>query len=189
MPKLGIEPLRRAALIDATIHEIGSHGSLDVTVSQIARRAGMSSALAHHYFGAKDQMFLAAMRHLLRLYAAAIRGALVMAQTPKQRVEAIVRGSFASDNFHPEVVAAWMHFYVLAQSSEAANRLLRVYQGRLRSNLTHALRPMTDDAPARAEMIAALIDGIYLRQSLRPTPDMDSAVALVLRALPTEPPK
>lgn len=51
MPKLGMEPIRRRALVKATIAEIGLAGNLDVTVSQIARRAGMSSALAHHYFG------------------------------------------------------------------------------------------------------------------------------------------
>ncbi|WP_295317559.1 TetR family transcriptional regulator, partial [Roseobacter sp.] len=55
MPKLGMEPIRRSALVDATIAEIGVRGSLDVTVGQIARRAGMSTALAHHYFGGKDQ--------------------------------------------------------------------------------------------------------------------------------------
>ena len=51
MPKLGMEPIRRDALVKATIAEIGAAQSLDVTVGQIARRAGMSSALAHHYFG------------------------------------------------------------------------------------------------------------------------------------------
>ena len=65
MPKLGMEPIRKAALVQATIAEIGRAGSLDVTVAQIARRAGMSSALAHHYFGSKEQIFLAAMRHVL----------------------------------------------------------------------------------------------------------------------------
>ena len=65
MPKLGMEPIRRDALVKATIAEIGAAQSLDVTVGQIARRAGMSSALAHHYFGGKDQIFLAAMRYIL----------------------------------------------------------------------------------------------------------------------------
>ncbi|MDG1319155.1 MAG: TetR family transcriptional regulator, partial [Paracoccaceae bacterium] len=51
MPKVGMEPIRRAALVKATIAEIGEAGTLDVTVSQIAKRAGMSSGLAHHYFG------------------------------------------------------------------------------------------------------------------------------------------
>ncbi len=46
MPKLGMEPIRKEALVKATIVEIGRTGSLDVTVSQIARRAGMSPALA-----------------------------------------------------------------------------------------------------------------------------------------------
>ena len=56
MPKVGVEPIRKAALVNATIAEVGRAGSLDVTVSQIAKRAGMSSALAHHYFGAKDEL-------------------------------------------------------------------------------------------------------------------------------------
>ena len=60
MPKIGMEPIRRAALVKATIAEIGEVGTLDVTVSQIAKRAGMSSGLAHHYFGRKEQIFLAA---------------------------------------------------------------------------------------------------------------------------------
>jgi TetR/AcrR family transcriptional repressor of bet genes len=41
MPKLGAEPIRRAALVKATIETVGDAGSLDVTVAQIARRAGM----------------------------------------------------------------------------------------------------------------------------------------------------
>lgn len=57
VPKVGMEPIRRSALVQATIAEIGAAGSLDVTVGQIARRAGMSTALAHHYFGGKDQIF------------------------------------------------------------------------------------------------------------------------------------
>ncbi|MBT3465617.1 MAG: TetR family transcriptional regulator, partial [Rhodobacteraceae bacterium] len=66
MPKVGMEPIRRSALVQATIAEIGAAGNLEVTVGQIAKRAGMSTALAHHYFGGKDQIFLAAMRHILR---------------------------------------------------------------------------------------------------------------------------
>ena len=43
-----MEPLRRRALIDATVAAIGERGSLDVTMSDIAGRAGVSAALAHH---------------------------------------------------------------------------------------------------------------------------------------------
>jgi TetR/AcrR family transcriptional repressor of bet genes len=46
-----MEELRRKDLISAAIQTIGERGSLDVTVAQIARKAGVSAALAHHYFG------------------------------------------------------------------------------------------------------------------------------------------
>jgi len=167
MPRLGMEPIRRAALVKATIAEIGEAGTLDVTVSRIAKRAGMSSALAHHYFGGKEDIFLAAMRHVLTVYGAEVRGALTMADSPRARVEAIVRASFSDTSFRQEIIAAWLNFYVLAQSSDAAHRLLVIYQRRIRSNLCHGLRPLIGARScAVAENIAALIDGGYLRQSL-----------------------
>ena len=69
MPKIGTEPARKAALITATIEEIGRAGSLDVPVSRIARRAGMSQALAHYYFDTKSEIFLAAMRHIMAAFS------------------------------------------------------------------------------------------------------------------------
>lgn len=181
MPKLGMEPIRRDALVKATIAEIGAAGSLDVTVSQIARRAGMSSALAHHYFGSKEQMLVAAMRHILTLFGAEVRGALAMASTPQARIEAVVRASFSAQNFRAEVVSAWLNFYVQAQTSDPARRLLRVYHARLRSNLRAGFRPLVADPDRAAETIGALIDGVYIRQALRPSYDGDAAADLVLR--------
>ncbi len=178
MPKLGMEPIRKAALVKATIVEIGRAGSLDVTVSQIAKRAGMSSALAHHYFGSKEDIFLAAMRHILTLYGAEVRGALAHAEGAEGRIKAVLRASFSPGNFRREAISAWLNFWVLAQTVPEAKRLLAVYQRRLRSNLLVGLRPL---AGARAEAVAdglgALIDGLYLREVLKSGPP-DSAAAV-----------
>lgn len=188
MPKLGMEPIRRAALVKATIDEIGANGSLDVTVSQIAKRAGMSSALAHHYFGGKEQIFLAAMRHTLAVYAAEVRGALAMADSPKERLEAIVRAGFGTSNFRREVIAAWLNFYVLAQTSGEAKRLLTIYQRRLHANLMFNLRPLLGDAAQDAAYrIGGLIDGIYLREALATSKTSSKAATQqVLAALDLE---
>ena len=187
MPKQGMEPIRRAALIDAAIAEIGHAGSLDVTVSRIAKRAGVSSGLAHHYFGGKDDILLAAMRHVLRIYSGEVRTRLAKSDGPADRLSAIVRASFAPSNFQPDTIAAWVNFYVLALSSDQAARLLRVYRARLRSNLLHDLRPLIGDASTQtAERIAALIDGLYLRHGLSDAPDGTAAAALVLTALDQE---
>lgn len=188
MPKVGMEPIRKEALVKATIHEIGRTGSLDVTVSQIAKRAGMSSALAHHYFGSKEQIFLAAMRHILTLYGAEVRGALAMAEDPRDRVRAIVRASFAALNFRREVIGAWLNFYVLAQTQPEARRLLRIYQRRLHANLVHDLKKLVGPrAGDVADTLAALIDGVYIRQALRDgAPDGTAAAEMALNHLTLE---
>jgi TetR/AcrR family transcriptional regulator, transcriptional repressor of bet genes len=182
VPKLGMEPIRKAALVKATITEIGRAGSLDVTVSQIAKRAGMSSALAHHYFGSKEDMFLAAMRHILTLYGAEVRGALALAEGPQGRVKAVLAASFSPANFRREAVGAWLNFWVLAQTVPQARRLLAIYQRRLRSNLLAGLRPLAGaKAEALADGLAALIDGLYLREGLKSgAPDGAAAVVTAM---------
>jgi len=181
MRRTNVEPIRKAALVNAAISEIADAGTLEVTVGQIARRAGMSAALAHHYFGSKEALFLAAMRHVLTVYGAEVRGALALAEGPRARLDAILRASFSATNFRRDVVGAWLNFYVLAQTVPEARRLLAVYQRRLRSNLVAALRPLVGaEAGHVADRIGAMIDGVYLREALgQRAPDGQTAVAQV----------
>ena len=160
--------MRRAALVSATIGEIGRAGSLDVTVGQIAKSAGMSTALAHYYFESKNALFLAAMRHILGEFGTSVRRRLKKADTPEERLAAIVGASFGRDQFAEHVVSAWLVFYVEAQRSKDAARLLRIYTARLRSNLVHELRQLVPTPRARdiADGAAAMIDGIYIRGAL-----------------------
>lgn len=169
MPKIGMEPIRRKALIEATILEIGEAGSLNVTVGKIAKRAGVSSALAHHYFGGKDQILLAAMRAILAQFGASVKRELSKAETPTDRVEAIIIACFHPDNFQPQVIASWLAFYVLAQNSSDAQRLLQIYARRMQSNLVYDLCKLTDRNKAQriANGLASIIDGFYIRQALQ----------------------
>ncbi len=184
MPKVGMEPIRRDAIVRATIAELGVKKSLDVTVSQIAKRAGMSSALAHHYFGGKDQIFLAAMRQILADFGEEARGEL-KAAAPKERAQAIIRACFAPSCFTPDVIAAWMTFYVLAQTNEDALRLWQIYQARIRSNLISSLRPLLADPVEAAENMIALIDGLYIRAALSAPEEPQLAVNHAMRVLDT----
>ncbi|MGF9564376.1 transcriptional regulator BetI [Neorhizobium sp. JUb45] len=172
MPRIGMEPLRRKALVDAALRTIGSHGSLDVTMSEIAREAGVSAALAHHYFGSKQQLVIATIQALLTRLRADLVAALRSTDTPRARLSAIIRVSFHADQFDAETVAAWLAFYVEAQRSDEVRRLLVIYTRRLRSNLMHALKHLCppDDAAKIAEGVAAMIDGLYIRQSLNAAP-------------------
>jgi TetR/AcrR family transcriptional repressor of bet genes len=181
MPRIGVEPLRRKALISAAIEAIHERGMGQVTMQEIARRAGVSAALAHHYFGGKDQLLLATMRHLLSELGDEVQRNLAEARDPKERLSAIIRGNFAATQFRPAVISAWLAFYVQAQTDLEARRLLRVYTRRLESNLLHALRDLTtrERAGRIAELAAALIDGTWIRRSLSDGADPDEVARFV----------
>lgn len=175
---------RRGELIEATLLSVGEASSLDVTVGEIARRAGVSSALAHHYFGGKDDLFIAAMRHLLTAFQRDVVARLSRAQSPKQRLFAIIAASFSDEQFEPSTVAAWTIFYAKSQSSPRYARLLNIYLKRLRSNLLHELRrlPTAESPEHAAEAIGSMIDGLYLRQGLQRAPaDGPRCVAIANR--------
>ena len=182
MPKIGMEPIRRKALIDAAIAAIGDRGALDVTVSDIAGRAGVSSALAHHYFGNKERLLEATMRSLLTELGQDVRAGLKAARTPRERVAAVIDANFSEKQFAPATVAAWLAFFVEAERTPAIRHLLIIYRSRLNSNLMHGLRQLAErDRAARiAEGIGALIDGLYLRRAAAPSEGgRTSALALI----------
>jgi TetR/AcrR family transcriptional repressor of bet genes len=182
LPRVGMEPLRRKALVDAALRAIGHHGSLSVTMSDIAREAGVSPALAHHYFGSKQQLLVETIRSLLRNLRVDAIQALSAASGPRERLSAIIRVSFETNQFTPGTVAAWLAFYVDAQQSDETKRLLILYTRRLRSNLMFSLNMLCppDDAVRISEGAAAMIDGLYIRHSLRSAPlGISSAQALV----------
>jgi TetR/AcrR family transcriptional regulator, transcriptional repressor of bet genes len=179
MPRIGAEPERRKALIHAAIEMIGEQGSLDVSVKDIAKQAGMSSALAFHYFGDKDEIIIQTMRHLLREFSTSVVRELRLANQPNERIDAIIRASFSLDQFERKTVAAWLVFYLKSYSSAQAARLLGIYTSRLKSNLVHAFRAFLPEKEAQrtADGLGALIDGIYIRQALA---ESDSAGAISL---------
>ncbi|NTF41254.1 transcriptional regulator BetI [Rhizobium rhizogenes] len=181
MPKVGMEPVRRKALVDAAMRVIGDHGSLTVTMSEIAKQAGVSPALAHHYFGSKEQLLIETVRvHLQRLRDSVVT-ALRAAPTPREKLSAVIRVSFQADQFAPETIAAWLAFYAEAQRSEETRRFLVIYARRLRSNLLANLKTLcpAEDAERIAEGAAAMIDGLYIRQSLRSAPiSIEASIAL-----------
>jgi TetR/AcrR family transcriptional repressor of bet genes len=181
MPRIGAEPERRKALITAAIAAIGEHGSLDVSVKEIARQAGMSSALAFHYFGGKDEIVLETMRYLLREFSKSVIEGLNRSHNAAGRVDTLICASFSPDQFDRKTVAAWLVFYLKAYSSPQAARLLGIYQKRLKSNLVNALKTMTgpDMANDIADGLGALIDGLYIRQALAGNePDATAAISI-----------
>ncbi len=168
MPKLGMAPIRRKQLIEATVASISEDGFSNVTVSRISRRAGVSGGIIHHYFGGKNELLEATMHALLRNLRSQLASRLAAAATPQERVAAIIRCNFESGQFTPRIVKAWLAFWSQAPYVKGLARLERINASRLQSNLRHALRPLlpAEEVESTAMALAALIDGLSVRSAL-----------------------
>lgn len=168
MPKVGMEPIRKRQLIEATIASIHAHGFADTTVATISRAAGVSPGIIHHYFGGKGALLAATMQALLVEWRGYVVAALQAADGPRARIEAIIDSSFAESQFQPQVIVTWLAFWGQAPHDATLMRLQRLYARRLKSNLRHDLRRLVE--PARVEVatlgLAALIDGLWLSCAL-----------------------
>ncbi|OKL43143.1 transcriptional regulator BetI [Pseudovibrio exalbescens] len=174
---------RKSSIIDATIFVIHDRGYSEATMAQIAKRAGVSTGLPHHYFGSKALLLNATMVKLLKDLSVQTRAQMKGLSHPEERVKAIVAASFSQEQFRPEVISAWLAFYVQARTEQATRRLLRIYHSRLISNLVHEFSGLAPrpEAIRSARSTAALIDGLWLQMALagdNPSPSQAMEIAL-----------
>lgn len=54
----------KAQILDAALKEFAAHGYDGSTIHKIARRAACNPRLIYHYFGSKDDLYLAALRQV-----------------------------------------------------------------------------------------------------------------------------
>ncbi len=176
------EELRRVQLIDCTIDSLAEVGYVGTTLAEIARRAGVSPGLVAHYFGEKDGLLEAAFRTLARTLAARMRAGLALAADARGRVQAVIDVNLAPEEFDKRTGTAWLAFWGQVLHVEGLKRVQTAYQKRMLSNLRADLRRMIPGEEARslAAMIAAMIDGVWLRAALSEWQEADSGSARAL---------
>jgi len=180
-----LEDTRRRQLVEVTIDSLAELGYVGTTLAQIAARAGVSPGLVAHYFGDKDGLLDAAFRALARRVGNQVRARLRQVSTPRGRIQAVIDANLAPEEFEQRTGTAWLAFWGQVLQVESLKRVQSVYQRRTLSNLRSSLRKLVpqDEAQRLASMIAAMIDGVWLRAALSGWREADSESA---RALLTE---
>ncbi|MGH8326981.1 MAG: choline-binding transcriptional repressor BetI, partial [Steroidobacteraceae bacterium] len=173
------EEARRQQLIEVTIDSLAEVGYVGSTLAQIAQRAGVSPGLVAHYFDDKDGLLEATFRALARGIGDRMRERLRRARTPRGRVQAVIDTNLAPEEFDQRTGTAWLAFWGQVLHVKGLKRVQTVYQRRMLSNLGHALRRLVppDEARRLAAMIAAMIDGVWLRAALSRWQEADSESA------------
>ncbi len=180
--QLPIEDTRRRQLVEVTIDSLAELGYVGTTLAQIAARAGVSPGLVAHYFGDKDGLLDAAFRSLARRVGDHVRARLRLVSTPRGRIQAVIDANLAPEEFEQRTGTAWLAFWGRVLQVQSLKRVQSVYQQRTLSNLRSSLKKLMppDEAQRLAAMIAAMIDGVWLRAALSGWREADSESARAL---------
>ena len=169
MPRQTVEPVRRQQLIKATIQAIDQWGLSNTTIVRIAQLAGVSSGIISHYFGGKDGLLEATMRHVLYELSQAIAIRRQGAKSaPLDQITAIIAANFDRPQVDRAVMKTWLEFWSSSLHHPALQRLQRINDRRLYANLAWQFQRQLpqDRARAAARGVAAMIDGLWLRGAL-----------------------
>ena len=160
--------IRRSQIIAAAIKTIADIGLVEFTFSEVAARADVSAGLVVHYFGDKDALLEAAFRSVVRRLNEYVIARLRIAAGPRARIEALVEAHLGHNEFAEESARVWLSFWGQALHVPRLARVQRAHQQRMLSNLRFDLRQLATvgEVGRLAEIIASMIDGVWLRSAL-----------------------
>ncbi|NHB57500.1 transcriptional regulator BetI [Acinetobacter sp. 194] len=169
MPKVGMQPIRRQQLIEATLSAVNELGFAETSIQQIAQRAGVSTGIISHYFKGKNGLIEATMRYLLQQLAQSLTDIQAeVGNDPEQRLMAIVQANFAASQTNQAAMKVWLAFWANSLHQPELHRLQQINHHRLHSNIKFEFLKVFDAKRAEkaAQGLAALIDGFWLRGAL-----------------------
>ncbi len=174
-PKLGVAPLRREEIVQATIRCLARDGASGLRMKNIAREADMSQAILHYYFTNKRTILTAALETVTADLNRRIAEVTEGARDARSRLRAVIRGclGLADENrdFWLVFVAFWgemMHDAELARFNAAVYRKYRRMLGRVVADGVRARIFRRIEPEEAGAIILAVVDGISLQRTFDP---------------------
>src|SRR6478735_4378089 len=104
------EAERRLALLKAAFREVSEKGFSEVTLDDIARRAGVSKGVTLYYFDSKDALFRELFGWLIDSIHARMREAVGAEEDPVAKLKALVALIFPSPSKNRAFFRAFVDF-------------------------------------------------------------------------------
>jgi AcrR family transcriptional regulator len=184
-------PVRRQALIDATIECLKRYGHEGLSIRTISAQAGVSVGLINHHFPNKNELVAAAYRHINAELILLMQAAVARAgKSPQARMRAFLEAWFSAPSLDADALAVWVVFWGLYRHSRLIQRVHREtyqdYVNLLRGLLAELLpgarvprrtrvrrgargmRSAPVDLRLAAIGVTALLDGLWIEWCLEP---------------------
>ena len=178
---------RRIQMLRAAAELICERGFSDTRIADVAKRAGVSSALVIYYFGTRDRLLVDALRYSEESFYITAQNMLAEVGSLRDRLSLLIRWTCVPEGEgDDEIPGAWglwfdlwaqafRHDEVKAGRIEADARWRRMIVDALESADSAELKP-TVDAKMFALEFAALLDGLSIQVALE-DPEVDSELA------------
>ncbi|MFS0726974.1 TetR/AcrR family transcriptional regulator [Paenibacillus sp. 1P07SE] len=126
MPKLGMEPKRRAEVINAALTCISRFGMDGMTLDKVAEQAGCSKGVVTYYFKNKDELTIQAFRAFMAYFGVKIQSEINGSMTAAQMLEVTLQHILPTDDEEEDG-----EIQVSAADGPAAMTIPFAQQGRL----------------------------------------------------------
>lgn len=91
MPKVGMEPKRRADVINATLICISRHGIDGMTLDKVAENAACSKGVVTYYFKNKDNLIVESFKSFLAYYGLKIQSEIQKTMTAEDMIDVTLK--------------------------------------------------------------------------------------------------
>jgi AcrR family transcriptional regulator len=170
MPRPHVEEERRQQILQATWHVIAVSGFRSLRVSDVAKRAGVSSGMIHYYFDSKHDLVKAAFE---RYYAHSTeRRQWIMAtgRGPLELLELIVESYVPVEDETLEGWHVWSELWVEGLQEPDLQELNEDFYGQWRRQVAGIISDGQDAGLIRdgsaielANMLIAMMDGLAIQ--------------------------
>ena len=151
----------RAGLLTAATAEFAAHGFSGASVNEIAARAGTNKRMIYHYFGNKEDLYLAVLEAIYARIRVGERTLELDHLPPREAVERLVRFTWGHFVEHPEFLAL-----LNIENMQQARHLKRSTRVReMHSPLVDLLRGVLDRGAADGTLRAG-VDAVELYVSI-----------------------
>ena len=164
------EAQRRLALVKAAFREVAEKGFAEVTLDDIARRAGVSKGVTLYYFSSKEDLLRRLFAWLVDSIHARMRDAVSSAATPAEKIHELVAITFPSPSKNRAFFRTFVDFSGLAARRDAFRDVMeRFYRGcrEIDVEIVHEGMRRGDfavtDADAAASTVRAIFDGLMMQ--------------------------
>jgi len=178
--------VRRTEMLHAAAELICERGFGETRIADVAKRAGVSSALVIYYFGTRDRLLVDALRHSEESFYEAAEKMLAEVTSLRERLSLLIKWTCVpqTDNEIPGAWGLWFdlwaqafrHDEVKAGRVELDARWRRMIVDAIKSAEASDELDVEVDARLFALEFSALLDGLSIQVALD-DPEVDSDVA------------